>query len=66
MTLTVGRVQVTLYIVKRDHCNETGCFRVSVPETGHRGAGAQLRFGAYVAGGSALRVGTPWAEEEVC
>jgi hypothetical protein len=34
---------LTLYSIDRDHGLDTGFFRVSVPEAGHKGLGFQLR-----------------------
>jgi hypothetical protein len=47
---------ITVYKIRRDHSNETGFFRVSVPEAGHSGIGFQIRRGAYVYGISFVRV----------
>lgn len=41
---------VNVYVIERDHSNETKFFRVYVPEAGHRGYGFQVRLGKHVVG----------------
>ncbi len=39
-----------LYAIRRDHGRRAGFYRVSVPEAGHWGVGAQVPVGPFVCG----------------